>query len=364
MSALDEARKEIELIDKEMAALFEKRMKSANTIAKYKIEHGLPVVDKERERVLIDKNVGYIQDAALEPYYREFFNKILKVSKNYQQTFMRSVKVAYSGIEGSFASIMAANVFPAARRIPCKNFAAAYEAVESGECDFAVLPIENSYAGEVGQVSDLMYNGGLYVNGVYELGVCQCLVGVQGSSIDSIRTVVSHPQALEQCNEYIYNHEYRTKEADNTAVAARDIADRNDITVGAIASAETAELYNLKILERDINKSNQNTTRFAVMSRSKEEFEQKDDSVCSILMFTVKDEAGTLAKAVSIIGEYGFNMKVLRSRPIKVVNWKYYFYAELEGDLNSEVGAKMMERLAEDCEVIKAVGSYRPGKRF
>ena len=364
MSAMDEARSQIESIDKEMAALFEKRMKCANVIASYKIEHGLPVVDKERERILIDKNVGYLEDVAIEPYYREFFNGMLKVSKNYQQTFMRSVKVAYSGIEGSFASIMVSNVFPAARRIPMKNFAEAYEAVEKGECDFAVLPIENSYAGEVGQVSDLMYNGSLYVNGVYELGVNQCLVGVEGSSVATIKTVVSHPQALEQCNEYIFDHDYRTKQADNTAVAARDIADRNDVTLGAIASAETAELYNLKILERGINKSTNNTTRFAVLSRTKEEFEGKDKDLCSILMFTVKNEAGTLAKAVSIIGKYGFNMNVLRSRPIKVVNWKYYFYAELEGDINTPEGDEMVKSLSSECEVIKVLGSYKPGKRY
>jgi len=361
---MDEARKEIESIDKEMAALFEKRMKCSNSIARYKIEHGLPVVDKERERLLIDKNVGYIEDNSLEPYYREFFNFMLKVSKNYQQTFMRSVKVAYSGIEGSFASIMASNIFPAARRIACKSFANAYETVEKGECDFVVLPIENSYAGEVGQVTDIMFNGSLYVNGVYELGVNQCLLGVEGSSISSIRTVVSHPQALEQCNEYIYDHEFRIKEAENTAVAARDIADRNDITVGAIASAQTAELYNLKVLDHNINKSQQNTTRFAVMSRTREDFKTKDNSVCSILMFTVKNEAGTLAKAVSIIGEYGFNMNVLRSRPIKVVNWKYYFYAELEGDITSEIGTQMIEKLAGECEVIKVIGAYKPGGRF
>lgn len=364
MSSLDEARAKIESIDKQMADLFVERMNCANVIAEYKREHGMPVLDKNREKLLIEKNIGYIKDLKYEPYYKEFFGSILKVSKKYQQKLMTSVKVSYSGIEGSFASIMASRIFPAAQKIPCKSFSAAYEEVVKGECDFAVLPIENSYAGEVGQVMDLMYSGDLYINGVYELGVSQCLLGVEGSSIESIASVISHPQALEQCNEYIYDHNYKTVAAENTAVAAKEISDLNDISLGAIASAETAELYNLKILAHDINKSNQNATRFAVFSRTRDDIRMDDSSSTSIVLFTVGNEAGTLAKAVSIIGDYGYNMRVIKSRPVKVENWKYYFYTEIDGNIMSEAGSRMIEELSKECETIKVIGSFKPNTRI
>lgn len=364
MSSLDEARKEIESIDRQMAGLFEKRMSCANEIAQYKKNHGMPVLDKERERLLIEKNVGYLEDLKFEPYYREFFNGMLKVSKKYQRKLMSSVKVAYSGIEGSFASITVSRIFPAAQRISCKSFEKAYETVVAGECDYAVLPIENSYAGEVGQVTDLMYNGDLYINGVYELGVSQCLLGVEGSSIDSITTVISHPQALEQCNEFIFDHNYKSVSAENTAVAAKEISDRNDITVAAIASADTAELYGLKILDHDINKSVNNTTRFAVFSRVKDEIRMNDESSSYVLLFTVKNEAGTLARAISIVGAYGFNMKVIRSRPVKTQNWKYYFYTEVEGPITSDRGEQMLNDLSKECELLKVVGAFKAGTRI
>ena len=127
------------------------------------------------------------------------------------------ITVAYSGIEGSFASIAAGKLFPSAGRVSCKNFAEAYRKVEEGKCEMAVLPIENSYAGEVGQVMDLMFEGNLSINGVYELGVSHCLLGPQGSCLETIKKVISHPQALEQCDEYIYEHGFETIQSENTA---------------------------------------------------------------------------------------------------------------------------------------------------
>ena len=236
MKGIDEARKEIELVDAQMTELFERRMACAKCIAEYKMEKGLPVYDAAREKILIEKNVGYIKNSENEQYYREFLDGVLTVSKRYQHKLMTSLKVAYSGIEGSFASISVSKIFPDAERVPYKNFKECYDAVAIGQCDFAVMPIENSYAGEVGQVNDLMFEGDLFVNGVYELKVTQCLLGVPGSSIDKITTVVSHPQALEQCNEFIYEHDFQSISADNTARAAKEVATRADKSVAAIFS--------------------------------------------------------------------------------------------------------------------------------
>jgi len=360
MKGIDEARKDIEIIDAQMAELFERRMKCAKCIAEYKMEKGLPVLDKSREKNLIERNVAFLKNPETERYYREFLDGVLTVSKRYQHKLMTSLKVAYSGIEGSFASISVSRIFPDAERVPYKNFSQCYEAVVKGECDFAVMPIENSYAGEVGQVSDLMFNGDLFINGVYELGVSQCLVGVKGSSVDSITTVISHPQALTQCNDYIYDHHFQSISADNTARAAKEVADRNDKSIAAIASAETAELYDLTVLEHGINKSSQNTTRFAVFSKSKDLNRDNEEYSNSIVMFTVKDEAGTLARAISIIGAYGYNMTVLRSRPLGDKNWQYYFYIEMEGRLSTENGEKMLGELSKNCEILKVIGSFKP----
>ena len=365
MKDIAEARSEIEIIDKQMAELFERRMDCAKCIAEYKMEKGLSVLDKERERTLIEKNAGYITNPEHERYYRDFLGGLLNVSKDYQHSLMTSLKVAYSGIEGSFASIAVGKIFPDAKKISCKNFAECYQSVCDGKSDFAVMPIENSYAGEVGQVSDLMFNGDLYINGVYELGVSQCLLGVNGSSLSTINKVISHPQALEQCNEFLYEHQIQSIPSENTARAAKEVASRNDVTTAAIASAETAELYGLTIIAPDINKSNNNTTRFAVFSKSKDLNKNNPEYSNSILMFTVKDEAGTLARAVSIVGAYGFNMTVLRSRPLRQnENWQYYFYIELEGKLSGEMGEKMLAELSKICEIIKVVGDYKPSVRI
>lgn len=363
MGKIEDARNVIEQVDKDIASLFEKRMNAVKVIAEYKRENGIPVLDEQREKQLTEKNAQYISDPEIESYYRDFLHSIFSSSKRYQHRLLSGVRVAYSGIEGSFASISARKIFPDAERVPYMNFADAYEAVVKGKCDFAVLPIENSYAGEVGQVSDLIFDGDLFVNGVYELEVSQCLLGVKGSTVDTIKTVVSHPQALEQCSEFIFDHKYDTIQAVNTARAAKQIAEQGDISVGAIASVENAELYGLTILEKSINKSLTNVTRFAVLSKSKETL-KRDDHNTFIMMFNVNHEAGTLAKALAVIADHGFNMRVIRSRPQKEKNWQYYFYAEIEGDVLSENGNEMLNDLSKHCEQLKLVGSYKQDTRL
>lgn len=269
--------------------------------------------------------------------------------------------VAYSGIEGSFASIAARKLFPEAARVSCRNFAQAYDCVQDGTCKVAVLPIENSYAGEVGQVMDLMFEGDLFINGVYELGVSHCLVAPKGCVIENIKKVISHPQALVQCDEYIYEHGFETFQAENTARAAKCVADSQDPTMAAIASVETAELYDLEVLEREIHQSSQNRTRFAVFSKSREALDHPEKYQTFILMFKVKHEAGTLAKAISVLGKYGYNMRVIRSRPLKNENWQYYFYTEVDGDISSLKGMQMLVELGKQCATVKVIGAYTPG---
>lgn len=272
---------------------------------------------------------------------------------------MSELKVAYSGIEGSFASIASGKIYPNEQFISCKSFDEAYAKVESGECDVAVLPIENSFAGEVGQVMDLIYGGSLEFDNVYELSISHCLLGTKNTKLENIRTVLSHPQALEQCHEFIEEHGFRTVPYENTARAARQVSFGGDPEVGAIASKETADLYGLKVLATDVNQSANNVTRFAVLSRNPGK--KADPDCTSAMMFTVKNEAGGLAKAISKIGDHGFNMRVIRSRPEKKTNWTYYFYVEVEGDLESAKGKEMLEDLKKQCQFVKIVGRYEPG---
>ena len=267
------------------------------------------------------------------------------------------MKIAYSGIEGAFAHIAARHIYPDGEMKSCRNFKEAYESVESGECFAAVLPIENSFAGEVGQVTDLMFSGSLKIDAVYEMRITQNLLGIHGAKVSDIKKVISHPQALSQCEGFIYDKGFATEDAVNTARAAAAVARQNDKSLAAIASAETAKLYGLDVIEKDISDSKDNTTRFAVFKR--EEDIEKDGRDGFILLFTVPNIAGGIAKALTIIGDYGFNMNILRSRPMKSLAWKYYFYVEAEGDIDGEYGREMLARLAFWCESVKIAGRYK-----
>lgn len=268
--------------------------------------------------------------------------------------------IAYSGIEGSFAEIAAEGIFPDGELLPCYTFREAYEKVEKRICEACVLPIENSYAGEIGQVSDLMFSGTLKIVGVYELPVSQCLLGARGSTAATIRKVFSHPQALEQCGDYLVKCGYETVPYENTARAAKEVARQGDVTLGAIGSCKAAELYGLEVLEENINESAQNVTRFAVF-RKVDAAGPMQPEKNTVLLFTIRDFAGALARAITIIGKHGYNMRVIRSRPVRGVNWQYFFYTEIEGRLDTEEGWRMLEQLKAACEVIKVVGTYAPG---
>ncbi|MCR4960836.1 MAG: chorismate mutase [Lachnospiraceae bacterium] len=354
-----EAREKISKIDKEMAALFVKRMECAEIIAGYKSRQGLQIYDAKREEELLQRNLNYVENVDLRPFYKQFMQGTMDVSKRYQHMIVEGTRIAYSGIVGSFASIAVSKIFPDGLAVPCKNFKEAYEKVANGECNLAVLPIENSYAGEVDQVMDLMYDGDLYINGVYGLRVSQNLLGIHDSNLAGIKKVISHPQALNQCEDYINIHEFETEQVVNTAVAAKMVADLKDPTVAAIASKETADIYGLKLLDHDINEDAMNTTKFAVFSQTMETALNASDNSTFIMMFTVKDEAGGLARALNVMSRYGFNMTTLRSRPVKKVQWQYYFYAEVQGNLATNAGKAMIEDLKEHCEAVKVLGSFK-----
>ncbi len=354
---LEQARKTINSVDEQMAKLFEQRMKAVEKVYSHKKKYGLPILDTARENAVIERNSALVGDETIREYYIDYQKSVMALSRAYQYRQQNGLRVAYSGVEGAFAHIASKRIFPEAEKVSYRDFKSAYDSVAGGECDIAVLPIENSYAGEVGQTIDLIFTGRLFINGIYELEIHQNLLGVEGAKAEDIKKVISHPQALSQCGEYIALRGLESEEASNTALSAKKVAELGDKSIGAIASVETAELYGLKVIERNINKSGENTTRFAVLSKVKA---TSPTLTSSVLTFTVKNEAGCLAKAVSIIGKHGFNMTALRSRPLKKHSWQYYFYIEVDGSTDTLEGKKMLEELSGVCDKLKVVGTFAP----
>ena len=355
-SDIAEARKNIDRIDREMAELFAERMQAAAVVAAYKEEHGLPVEDKAREAEMIARNTERLPPA-YRPYYRNFLVGTITESKRYQRLLVSGLRVAYSGVEGAFAHVATMRIFgEPGEKVACPDFATAYRSVESGACHCAVLPIENSYAGDVGQVMDLAWRGSLTISGIYDLPLSQCLLAKPGVTLAEVREVVSHPQALAQCQPYLRRQGWIQTTAVNTAVAARTVAAGERREVAVIAARETAELYGLQVLENDINEQKSNTTRFAVFSPAACEIKPSDNHF--VLLFSCKNQPGALGDAISVISRHDYNLKCLKSHPTGVENWAYYFYAEGEGNLGTEAGQIMRRELERVCNSVRVLGSF------
>lgn len=355
-SDIAEARKNIDRIDREMAELFAERMQAAAVVAAYKEEHGLPVEDKAREAEMIARNTERLPPA-YRPYYRNFLVGTITESKRYQRLLVSGLRVAYSGVEGAFAHVATMRIFgEPGEKVACPDFATAYRSVESGACHCAVLPIENSYAGDVGQVMDLAWRGSLTISGIYDLPLSQCLLAKPGVTLAEVREVVSHPQALAQCQPYLRRQGWIQMTAVNTAVAARTVAAGERREVAVIAARETADLYGLQVLENDINEQKSNTTRFAVFSPAACEIKPSDNHF--VLLFSCKNQPGALGDAISVISRHDYNLKCLKSHPTGVENWAYYFYAEGEGNLGTEAGQTMRRELERVCNSVRVLGSF------
>ena len=234
MDLLNKAREIINEVDREMAKLFERRMRAAEMVAEYKKINGMPILDTIREEQVIQRNANMVEDETLRSYYIPFIQHNMQISRAYQRSILEGMRVAYSGTEGAFAHIAAKRLFPSAAHLPFPDFASAYQAVEDGDCEVAVLPIENSSNGEVGQVSDLMFSGSLYVNGAFDLAVTQDLLVVPGTKMEDIKQVISHPQALGQCAEMIRQNQWISMEYPNTALAAKYVAEQGAPAIAAI----------------------------------------------------------------------------------------------------------------------------------
>lgn len=353
MEKLTQARARINEIDAQIAPLFEARMRAVEDVIAYKLENGLPVFDAAREDALLERNSAFIQDEAYRPYYTDFQRAVMRVSKQYQRSLISAGTIAYQGTEGAYASIALKKLFPHQKARSYETWDEVFSAVEDGAAACGVVPFENSYTGEVGEVLDLLYRHDIYIREIYDLPIRHYLLGVPGASVTDIKQVYSHPQALSQCRTFLEPYRFEQVPYLNTALAAEYVARTGDKTKAAIASEETAELYGLQILKKNINTSNENTTRFIVVSREAGRTGNRFS-----LLFTLRHDAGQLAAVMQVIAQNGFNMECIRSKSMHDLPWQYYFYVEIVGDASSDEAKAMIGQIEPLCTRLKVLGAY------
>lgn len=369
MKDLDQYRKEIDKIDEELIALFEKRMGVSKDIVNYKKEHGLPVFQPEREQSVIEKNTSRIKEEALKSYGATFIQDLMNVSKAYQSSFLdientysmqdpktKDIVIGYQGVEGAFSYQAMKEYFG---DVPWKNyhnFEDVYVAIKNGEIDYGILPIENSSTGAVNDNYDLVRDYDCFIVGEHSIDVAQHLLVVPGTKFEDLKEVVSHPQALAQSSLYLSKYPQLTQTPYvNTAIAAKTISESQDKSKAAIASLEAAKLYNLEVLEEHIENATNNKTRFIVVSNHLEH--TKSSNRVSIV-FTLKHEAGTLYHILKAIKEQNINMCRIESRPYKDGNWQYYFYIDFEGNLDDQHVQITLKNMSSQCLTLKVLGNY------
>ena len=353
MDKLKQARAIINETDEEMARLFEKRMQAVEQVARYKKEKGLPVFDAKREAEILSTCEQRIKDPAYVESYRDFIKQLMDLSKQYQKKVLSEDVVAYPGVEGAFSHMAALSLFPDAQLAHYQTFPQVVMAVEEGAAKYGVLPFENSYTGEVGEVLDLLHEHDVSIVDTLALPIDQNLLGIKGASIKDIKQIYSHQQGLSQCAQFLSGRAVELIPYPNTALAAKYVSACQDPHKGAIASKATADYYDLALLAENINTAATNTTRFIVISKT-----PVKEGNRFAMMVTIKHETGALAKVIELIARCDYNMENIKSRSLKDRPWEYYFLIEVVGSLKEEKANRLMQELKAYCEQFRLIGSY------
>lgn len=265
-------------------------------------------------------------------------------------------KIVYQGVEGAYSHIVTQTLFPEADTENVNTFEDAINSVLNGEASYCVVPIENSSAGIVTDIFDLLLKKDVVIVAEYDLHISHCLLGIKGASFSDIKTVYSHPQALMQCASYLKEHtEWSQISLLNTAVSAKKVKNEGKIEQAAIASELSAKLYNLDILDRGINRNSNNTTRFVVLS--KEKIFSKNSNKLSLIL-ELPHEKGMLYNILGIFVLNGLNLVKIESRPIPEKTFEYRFFIDVEANLNSENVSNVLEILSEKVPFLKILGNY------
>lgn len=349
---LNEIRKNIDAIDTEMTRLFEQRMKLTYQVAAYKIENGKKVYDKEREDSKLEHLSGLTEDSFNKQAIRELFSQIMSISRRKQYTLVKhdeneceglkpiteitagDKKVACFGRRGSYTEQAMLEFFgEETEGIYKGTFKEVIDALEAGEAEYGVLPIENSSTGGISDIYDLLAKSDLHIVGEHVVKVDQALIGMKGSSLAQIEKVYSHEQGILQCREFL--KQYPNMKAityDSTSAGVEKVARDQDPTQAAIGSVRAAKLYDLVVLQEQINQQSNNSTRFIVVTKKNVYCKNgKKISIC----FEVKHESGTLYNMLANFMFNGLNLTQIESRPIENKKWEYRFFVELEGNLDS-----------------------------
>lgn len=373
---LSEIRKEIDSIDKELVDLFARRMDCSKRVAEYKIENGMDVFNAAREeKVLesVESKAGEYGKSA-----RLLYSSIMELSRALQHDMLGSgsnikniirsaekfvpydsdtIRIACFGAPGSYASIAAKSMFPNCETVYCSPFKDVFEAVKSSSVDFGVIPIENSSAGSVTAVYDLMLGYNLYIAAAADIKIDHCLAAVPGTKISDVTKIYSHEQALMQCSDFLgANSRAETVPFVSTAQAAKLVSESGSHSSAAICSQQAAEKYGLEIIKRGFQNNPYNTTRFIVIS--KKLFIESDADKIS-LSFALPHVTGSLYNTLCRFSAHGLNLTKIESRPRYSRSFEYNFYLDFAGTTADEDVLRLIGALSEELVDFSFLGNYK-----
>lgn len=368
-------REQIDAIDSRIVELYEKRMDISRQVAEYKIETGKKVFDKIREEEKLRSVKALTHNEFNSHGIEELFEQIMSMSRKLQYRLlaesgsmgklpfigvdkleMENVRVVFQGAEGAYSQAAMMQYFgERVNSFHVETFRDAMMAIEEGSADFAVLPIENSTAGIVSEIYDLLVEFENYIVGEQIIKVEHCLMAVPGTELSDIKTVYSHPQSLMQSARFLNQYGWQQISMQNNAFAAKKVSGDQDKSQAAVAGEHAAKLYGLEVLKKGINQSSTNSTRFIVVTNQK--IFRKDAEKVSIC-FEVAHESGSLYHMLSHFIYNNLNMNRIESRPIEGRNWEYRFFIDFEGNLSDSSVKNALRGLREEARNMRILGNY------
>lgn len=353
---LDDLRKKIDEIDARIVELIGERQKISEEIGRGKKQTNELIEDRERELKVLRNVRSLARKINISPNDIEsIYRQIIDASKKVQ-----GVAVAFQGEPGAYTEEAAFRFFgKSTESRPYESLDEVFEAVEAGDAPFAMVPVENSLEGSITRAYDLLLDSPLMVCGETELRISHCLIGMEGASLDTIRMVYSHPQALGQCRNFLKHLNCEVIPASDTAGSVKMIKEQGLVDSAAIASARAAEIYGMKIIAREIEDNPHNFTRFFLLSR--EDSPPTGNDKTSIV-FSLKHKPGTLYDCLREFANRKINLTKLESRPTRHQPWEYNFYMDFSGHREEENVAGALEQLEEHSVFVKILGSYPKAK--
>ncbi len=365
---LEAIRQELEHVDEDLLKGFRRRVELSREVAGIKISSAFPFRDQLREEQLLTRVRTIAAELDLDPHQTErIFRLLIEMSIAAQQGYIRDLdkaplRVAYQGVEGSFSHLTAQRQYAGRPGGVVLHgyelFREAAESVHGGLHDIALLPIENSTAGSINETYDLLAEGGLVITAEVISQVAHCLLALPGAKIEELRLVLSHPQALRQCEQFFRDRSWlRAQPEFDTAGAAARVREGNDPTVGAIASEPAARVFGLEILAHGIQNQAGNFTRFVEVAREAAPCPPELPCKTSLLLAT-GNHPGDLGEVLRSFSRRGLNLTKLESRPIPATPWRYRFYLDIEGHVASVPVTEALEAIEPKTAELRILGCY------